>query len=135
MPQPSSVPKNQYSTPITTAVARMTMMMGLCRANSLTQRREMSRPYLSTLMDWLALPMIFRLMEYSASWVRIPARMAGMPIKVCSRPVTRPVARPASTATSNAAQTFMPESRHMTHTAPPVPKLPSTVRSATSRIR
>ena len=107
----------------------------LCRANSLTQRREMSRPYLSTLMDWLALPMIFRLMEYSASWVRIPARMAGMPIKVCSRPVTRPVARPASTATSNAAQTFMPESRHMTHTAPPVPKLPSTVRSATSRIR
>ena len=29
----------------------------------LTQRREMSRPYLSTLMDWLALPMIFRLME------------------------------------------------------------------------
>ena len=30
---------------------------------SLTQRREMSRSYLSTLMDWLALPMIFRLME------------------------------------------------------------------------
>ena len=63
MPQPSSVPKNQYSTPISTAVTMMTMMMGLCRANSLTQRREMSRSYLSTLMDWFALPMIFRLME------------------------------------------------------------------------
>ena len=63
MAQPSSVPKNQYSTAMTTAVAMMTMMMGLCSANSLTQRREMSRPYLSTLMDWLALPMIFRLME------------------------------------------------------------------------
>ena len=33
------------------------------QVTSLTQRREMSRPYLSTLMDWLALPMIFRLME------------------------------------------------------------------------
>ena len=32
-------------------------------AGILTQRREMSRSYLSTLMDWLALPMIFRLME------------------------------------------------------------------------
>ena len=41
----------------------------------------------------------------------------------------------ASTATSSASQTFMPESRHMTHTAPPVPKEPSTVRSATSRMR
>ena len=63
MPQPSSVPKNQYSTAMTTADTRMTMMMGLWSANSLTQRREMSRSYLSTLMDWLALPMIFRLME------------------------------------------------------------------------
>ena len=32
-------------------------------AGILTQRREMRRPYLSTLMDWFALPMIFRLME------------------------------------------------------------------------
>ena len=63
MAQPSSVPKNQYSTAMTTADTRMTMMMGLWSANSLTQRREMSRSYLSTLMDWLALPMIFRLME------------------------------------------------------------------------
>ena len=61
--------------------------------------------------------------------------MAGMPIKVWSRPVTRPVARPASSAMKSAAQTFMPESRHMTQTAPPVPKEPSTVRSATSRMR
>ena len=44
-------------------VIRMTMMTGLWRANSLTQRSEMSRSYLSTLMDWLALPMIFRLTE------------------------------------------------------------------------
>ena len=56
MAQPSSVPKNQYSRPISTALIRMTMMTGLCRANSLTQRREISRSYLSTLMDWLDLP-------------------------------------------------------------------------------
>ena len=36
-------------------------------AGILTQRREMSRSYLSTLMDWLALPMIFRLIEQRAS--------------------------------------------------------------------
>ena len=40
-----------------------------------------------------------------------------MPIKVWSRPVTRPVAGPASSAMKSAAQTFMPESRHMTQTA------------------
>ena len=60
----------------------------------------MSTPFLSTLMDWLALPMIFRLMEYSESWVKIPARMAGMPINVWNRPVTRPVSRPATSARS-----------------------------------
>ena len=65
----------------------------------------------------------------------MPARMAGMPMKVCSRPVTRPARRPASSAMSSETQTFWPESRHMTHTAPPVPKEPSTVRSATSRMR
>ena len=62
-------------------------------------------------------------------------KKAGMPIKVWSRPVTKPVARPASTAASRDTQTFWPESRHMTQTAPPVPKEPSTVRSATSRMR
>ena len=65
----------------------------------------------------------------------MPERMAGMPMKVWSRPVTRPVARPASTATRSDTQTFCPDSRHMTQTAPPVPKEPSTVRSATSRMR
>ena len=63
MAQPSSVPKNQYSPAISTAVIRMTITTGLRRANSLTHRSEMSRSYLSTLMDWLALPRIFRLME------------------------------------------------------------------------
>ena len=135
MAQPSSVPKNQYSRPISTALIRMTMMTGLCRANSLTQRREISRSYLSTLMDWLDLPMIFRLTEYRASWVRIPARIAGMPMKVCSNPVTRPQARPAMKARIRAVQTFWPVSRAMTQTAPPVPNELSTVRSATSRMR
>ena len=71
----------------------------------------------------------------SLRWVRMPARMAGIPMKVWSRPVTKPVARPATRAASRETQTFWPESRHMTQTAPPVPKEPSTVRSATSRMR
>ena len=61
--------------------------------------------------------------------------MAGMPMKVCSNPVTRPQARPAAKARMRAVQTFWPESRAMTQTAPPVPKELSTVRSATSRMR
>lgn len=63
MPQPSSVPKNQYKTPMTAAVASVTTAMGLRSASSLTQRSEISRSYLSTLMDWFALPMIFRFTE------------------------------------------------------------------------
>ena len=47
---PARCRKNQYRMPISTAVTMMIIMMGLWRANSLTQRREMSRPYLSTLM-------------------------------------------------------------------------------------
>ena len=135
MPQPSSVPKNQYIMAISTTVMIPTITSGLRRANSFTQRREMSTPFLSTLMDWLALPMIFRLMEYSESWVKIPARMAGMPINVWNRPVTRPVSRPATSAINRANHTLWPLSSSMMHTAPPVPIEPSTVRSATSRMR
>ena len=79
--------------------------------------------------------MILRLMEYSESWVRIPARIAGIPIKVCRMPVTKPASKPANSAMNSETQTFWPDSRHMTHTAPPVPKEPSTVRSATSKMR
>ena len=79
--------------------------------------------------------MIFRLTEYRDNWVKIPARMAGMPISVWNRPVTRPASRPAPNASSRDSQTFMPEVIHMMQTAPPRPKVPSTVRSATSRMR
>ena len=47
--------------------------------------------------------MIRRLMEYRASWVRIPARMAGMPHCVWNRPVTKPASIPARKAHSNAS--------------------------------
>ena len=54
---------------------------GVLKAELLARyRRETSRSYLSGLMAWLALPpMMRRFMEKSASWVRIPARIAGMP--------------------------------------------------------
>ena len=48
----------------------------------LIRRRETQIGYLSTLMAWFAFPMIFRLMEYKESCVRIQARIAGMPMKV-----------------------------------------------------
>ena len=66
-----------------TAVKIRATKMGLSRANCRTSRRETSRSKLLGLMAWLALSsMMRRLMEYSASWDRIPARMAGMPMAV-----------------------------------------------------
>ena len=96
---------------------------------------------MSTLMGRFALPppvpvpMMRRLTEYSASWVKIPARIAGMPQAVWNRPVTRPASIPASVAATRATPTDTPLSTSTTQTAPPVPREPSTVRSATSRMR
>ncbi len=109
---------------------------GLLRFSSRTYRWETARWYLSTPTGWLALPpMIRRLMEYRASWVRIPARMAGMPHFVWNRPVARPARRPETKAHSRASQQFMPPRISITATAPPVAMEPSTVRSATSSTR
>ena len=71
---------------------------------------------------------------YSPSWVRMPARMAGMPHTVWSRPVASPAAIPASSAASMASHTLTPLANRTTNTAPPVQKEPSTVRSAMSSI-
>ena len=136
MALPSSVPKNQYriAMRITMATAT-TKMVFFVRATPLTKRRETSSLYLSTLMAWLAFPMIFRFTDHSPSWVRIPDRMAGMPMKVWNRPVTRPAAMPASREQSRATHTFCPPSIIIMQTAPPVHRLPSTVRSAISSTR
>ena len=69
------------------------------------------------------------------TFMGIPAILAGMPINVWNRPVTRPVSRPATSAINRANHTLWPLSSSMIHTAPPVPIEPSTVRSATSRMR
>ena len=58
---------------------------------------------LSTLANGvLLLPITQRLTDHSPSWVRIPARIAGMSKAVCSAPVTRPAAMPASVARKSA---------------------------------
>ena len=132
--QPCSVPKNQYSAPMVAAVNSTHTRMGLDSAAWRTLRALTSRGYLSTLMGRLDWPMMRRFTEYSASWVRMPARMAGMPQAVCSRPVTRPAAMPERKAATMAAQGFQPPVTSMMNTAPPVHMVPSTVRSATSRI-
>ena len=128
-PAPSSVPKNQYSNPmITSAKAPPTRMdLGI-------YRRDTKIPYSSIFSATLARPLIIRrFTEYSASWVKIPAKIAGMPNLVCKIPVTSPAIHPAKNANSIASQMFIPAMVHTTSTAPPVPKLPSTVKSAKSR--
>ena len=141
--QPYSVPKNQYMIPIRTQVIRSISQMGLSRVNLPTFRRDTSMfLYLLMLMGTLAreprsvpIPWIRRLTEYRASWVRIPARMAGMPMDVWKTPVTAPASMPTASAMSVASQGLTPLVIRMAATAPPVAKEPSTVRSAMSRIR
>ena len=79
--------------------------------------------------------MIRRFTEYRASWVRMPARIAGMPQAVWNRPVTRPASIPARNAASRATGMGAPAMVSIIKVAPPVAMVPSTVRSATSRIR
>ena len=62
----------------------------------------------------------------------IPARMAGIPIKVWKIPVTRPAVIPAKVATKRDTHTLCPLVIIMTQTAPPVHMVPSAVRSAMS---
>ena len=71
-------------------------------------------------------------MENSASCVKIPARIAGIPIQVCRIPVISPASMPARKAHSIATHTFAPCVIITMHTAPPVAIVPSTVRSARS---
>ena len=134
--EPYSVPKNQYRMPMSTANVTTAGIRGLRADSSFTNRWDTTRLYLSTEMGWLdLLPMIRRFTEYRASWVRMPARMAGMPQRVCSRPVTMPASMPTRNAHSRAIQGLQPERMSIMHAAPPVARLPSTVRSATSRMR
>ena len=78
--------------------------------------------------------MMAMLIDHRLSWVKMPAKMAGMPHSVWSSPVTRPAAMPASTAASSAAGRLTPPLNSTANTAPPVQNEPSTVRSAISRI-
>ena len=57
-----------------------------------------------------------------------------MPQAVWSSPVTSPASIPASTEQAMASPMGAPLMVSRTHTAAPVPRDPSTVRSATSRI-
>jgi hypothetical protein len=61
--------------------------------------------------------------------------MAGIPSFVCSSPVQSPASTPTSSAASSAAHAGHPAMISITVTAPPVAKLPSTLRSATSSSR
>ena len=80
---PSSVPKNQYSSAMSSMSTMREVKIGLDRLSSRTFRWLTISAYLVTLIPWLALkPMMARLMEYRESWVSMPARIGGMPITV-----------------------------------------------------
>lgn len=65
----------------------------------------------------------------------MPDRMAGIPIHVWNTPVTKPVSIPTTNAATSAAHALQPLMMSTAATAPPVAMEPSTVKSATSRMR
>ncbi|MPN50955.1 hypothetical protein SDC9_198595 [bioreactor metagenome] len=123
MAQPTSVPKNQYRMQITTRAKRPPTMMAwgiLCRVMMVFCPKS----------GTFARPIIRIFMEYKASWVRMPERMAGIRSLVCSSPVMAPAAMPASVAKNSVSKGSIPFVIRIALTAPPVQRLPSTVRSA-----
>ena len=62
----------------------------------------------------------------------MPDRIGGMPMAVWKMPVTSPASMPATIAHASASHTLRPFSISITHTAPPVAMVPSTVKSARS---
>ncbi len=116
-------------------------MIGFLSDSSLTYLDDTSKLYLSTLTgrfdlenELVPYPIICKLIEYSANWVRIPARIAGIPNFVINSPVSSPDNIPTTMALNNANHIGRPLTNMMTHMAPPVQSDPSTVKSATSSI-
>ena len=62
----------------------------------------------------------------------MPDRIGGMPMAVWKMPVMSPASMPAAMAHTSASHTLQPLSISITHTAPPVAIVQSTVRSARS---
>ena len=130
MPQPVSVPKNQYKSPIMTATKANRVSIDHAVFSMEVALIITYCPRVSTAV--LACPIILRFTDHRMSWVKIPERIAGMPMSVWKIPVTSPASAPATTATSTASQAFTPAAMSTAHTAPPVHIEPSTVKSAKS---
>ena len=130
--EPCSVPRYRYSA--TTRATHTPSTIQMVRLSSLALEVKRKETLL-TFTAWFALPIIFRLMEYREIWVRMPARMSGMPSLVCRNPVITPAAMPARKEASSASWGLTPAITSMMHTAPPVAILPSTVRSDTPSMR
>ena len=81
-----------------------------------------------------AFPIICKFTEYKAIMVKIPASNAGIFNLVCIHPVTAPAIIPPIPATITVIQGFTPMVINTAEIAAPIGKLPSTVKSATSKI-
>ena len=80
----------------------------------------------------LDLSMMRRLMDHRLICVRMPERIAGISKTVVRKPVTAPQTAPAAVAARMASAGSTPATTRTAATAPPVAKLPSTVRSGMS---
>ena len=133
--QPISVPNSQYKntitrTPIKIPITRETIVC--LKLNHSTILEKIVSTFKS---GTLLFPIILRLMDQSPICVKIPARIAGMSKSVCKSPVTAPASIPASVEITRASSGSIPLSTTSTaQIQPPSAKLPSTVKSAMSKI-
>ena len=132
--RPTSVCRNHTMSPrMTSATARK--IPTLAKVPTSLSSRSGSNNVGWCRSGTFALPMIRRLIEYSATCVRMPASRPLMRPRVCSRPVTSPAAMPPTSARDVASAAGMPFTMPTAAIEAPVVKLPSTVRSGKSRMR
>ncbi len=100
---PISVPKNQYSTQMT-STTRIAPTMRVAVLCGMPVKSEILEKIVSLVSRGvLDLPMMRRLIDQRLIWVRMPARMAGISNTVVRMPVTAPATPPASMPTTVAS--------------------------------
>ena len=90
----------------------------LVAVSPVTYLSDATSGYWSTFTAWLDLPIIPKLMEYNEIWVKILAKMPGMPSAVCKSPVISPHSMPAINEITNAITGCTPARISTTATAP-----------------
>ena len=132
--RPTSVDRNQTSATTKTASSTARIPTDTQVPSSPLSRSGVNKVVVRS-RGTFALPMIRRLIEYNAIWVKMPASSGWILPQVLSRPVTSPATNPTAVPARVAVNGCHPATIRVAAVAAPLVKLPSMVRSAKSRTR